>query len=345
MIETIDQNADIAERARWLQAFTAQRKVVEQGIHDRLPLAERTRRLRQAEAALPEEGVEDIRHLCAIADLLEDKLIEMLNVALGRATGTLAETHLPPGFQPKQEWEALRHPTCREERRWLFVGGMQEILHHYRDSGLALVAKERKSLLNRLSSDTKRVLLDLNRLDSHLVVSLGLSDADRAQITQFRTAALVVNTLYTAALGSDAGGVNDLLENSNNRFRVQYLATSAQLCLKLYGNVSIFHFRQLWLLKSMYPLLPPEADPAIFLEGLDDSERQRFQRSVAGSINRLSKQAAGDALSIWPILQIYRSDARFGRAFAKKRVTTRQEGLASVAPPTDASGTSWIPNI
>lgn len=341
-----DQGIDIAERAAWLKTFTVQRKIIEQGIRDNLPLTDRATRLTQAEAVLPVEGLEDMRHLDVIAGMLEDKLTEMLDVAQGRARGKLAAMRLPPDFKSDPSWDELRRPACRAERRWLFIGGMQEILHHYRDSGQVLILEERDRLLKQLTSSINHLRTTIDQLDSHLVVALALSDGDRAQIAQFRALAPAIDTLYKSALGAASEtDLQALLENSFNRFRVQFLATSAQLCLKLYGNVSIFHLRELWLLKSMYPLLPPEADPATLLESLADADRQRFQRSISGAINRLCKQAERDAAPIWPILQIYRFNPRYGRDLVKKRVAQASEGLASAAPPTDDFGASWIPGI
>ena len=346
LIETVDTDADSAQRATWLQAFKAQRTIIEQGIRDHLPPAERSVRLHLAEAALPVEELEDMQHLITIANLLEGKLVEMLDVAQGRAHGALTAPRLPPGFKANRTWDNLILPVCSDERRWLFVGGMQEILHHYRDSGRVLILEERDRLLKQLSSNINHLQTTFDQLDSHLVVALALSDGDRVQIAQFRALAPVIDTLYKSALAAKPKtGFQALLENSFNRFRIQFLATSAQLCLKLYGNVSIFHLKELWLLKSMYPLLPPEADPATFLEALEDSDRQRFQRSITGAINRLSKQAERDAAPIWPILQIYRFNPRYGRSFVKKRVTQTDEGLTGIAPPADNFGASWIPGI
>lgn len=344
LVETFDTDADSAQRAHWLEAFAVQRRIVEQGICDGISLAERATRLHQAEAALPVEALEDMQHLHAIAALLDDKLIEMLDVAQRRAPATLSETRLPPKLQPDPAWDVLRMPICREERRWLFVGGMQEILHHYRDSGRVLVMEEREKLLNQLSSRITHLLATLDQLDSHLVVALGLSDAERGQIAQFRAQARDVNALYATALGGELG-IHSLLENSFNRYRVQFLATTAQLCLRLYGNVSIPHLRELWLLKSMYPLLPPEVDPASLLASLPDAERQRFQRSIDGALRRLCQQAERDALPIWPILQVYRYNPRFGRKSVTQREAIADTGLASMSPPSDNHGISTIPGL
>lgn len=346
LIETFDTDADCVQRATWLEAFKAQRTIIEQGIRDRLPLAERTARLLQAEAALPEEDLEDMRHLITVAKLLEEKLTEMLDVAKGKARDALTTTRLPPNFKVEPSLGDLRSDTSVNERRWLFIGGMQEILHHYRDSGRVLILEERDRLLKQLSSNIHHLHAALDQLDSHLVVALATSESDRLRIAQFRALAPEIHTRYQSVLGATPEtGLQALLENSANRFRVQFLATSAQLCLRLYGNVSIFHLRELWLLKSMYPLLPPEADPATFLENLDDAQRQRFQRSINGALHRLCKQTENDASPIWSILQIYRYNPRFGRSFAKKKVVTTNDGYPSTPPPTYASGSGQTSEI
>ena len=179
LIETFDTDADSTQRATWLQAFKAQRTIIEQGIRDHLPPAKRSARLHQAEEALPEEDLEDMQHLIAIAKLLEGKLIEMLDVALGRASGALAKTHLPPNFKVEPSLKGLDNDTCVAERRWLFIGGMQEILYHYRDSGRVLILEDRDRLLKQLASSINHLHTTFDQLDSHLVVALALSDADR----------------------------------------------------------------------------------------------------------------------------------------------------------------------
>jgi hypothetical protein len=337
---------DIAQRAAWLDVFSAQRKIIVQGIIDGLPLSERAKRLRIAEASLPDVALEDLPHLDVIAGLLDDKMIEMLEVIQKRAKRPLSQTRLPADLEPNPEWDSLNHDTCRLERRWLFVGGMQEILFHYRDSARVLILDEIKKLLSQLSTSMAKTLAVLDQLDSHLVVSLVVSDLDRALVNKFRELTPEINTLYKNALGQTRDtGLQALLENSLNRYRIQFLATTAQLCLKIYGNVSIYHLRELWLLKSMYPLLQPATDPEGFIKNLADDEHKALQRSIDGSLNRLCKQAERDSLAIWPILRLYRYNPKFGRRLTKPPKDDDTEGFASIQPPSDGYGASIIRGI
>jgi len=329
-------NSDVSE---WLKAFAVQRKGIEQGIRERLCSDDRTARLAEADAALPELESPDADQLQRIADLLEDKLREMLEVVLRNGDPDRG-IRLPPDFDPGTDPESLRDQVSVDERLWLFKGGIQEILYRFRNQGEALILEERDRLLNALSSSVQKMANAIGKLNAHPVVVQALDAEETLRVEQTLEASRALAARYKTVLTSHEEGVTPLLEDNYYKLQGQFTAACAQLCLQLYGNVSNLHLRELLSLKAMDVLniLPCDAPPV----SLTESERKHLERKRDLMLKRVMARAKKESWPTWPILQLYNYDQRFGRRPPKARHRQHDEGLSSADMPTDRSGNPLV---
>jgi hypothetical protein len=319
----------------WVTAFSAQRKRVEQGIRERLSTDDRAVRLADADAALPDVDLSDADSLQLIADLLEAKLQEMLAVIL--SNGDLDRgVRLPRDFTPGPDLDALCDELHRDERLWLFKGGVQEILYRFRDQGNALVLEERNRLLRSLSASVRRMKDVVSELNAHPVVAQAFETDEVARIEQTLEAAQAVASRYASVLTSREAGVAPLLEDNYYQLQGQFTAACAQLCLEIYGNVSNLHLCKLLDLKALYLLdvLPSDAPEM----SLTEAERKHLERKRDWMLKRVMSRAKKESWPTWPILQLYNYDKRFGRLPPKTHHRQHDEGLTSAEMPTNRAG-------
>lgn len=325
----------------WLQAFRTQRDLVEHGIRQGLPLEARRQALRNAKLALPEVDLNDLTGLEAVADSLERKLGEMLDVILGRATGPLADVRLPRDFEAIPNMSHLSHPTYGEERQWLFIGSAQEILYEYRDRGRAFVLNERNLRLKDLSAGVKKMAGAIEALNSHLVVEQAFDLAERQEIAQTIDTAQRIKMMYESALRSGGDdSIEAVLENNANVFKAQFTLSCAKLALRLYGHVAKAHLQDLLSLKSIYVLQVPLVGDDLSRQ--EDAERKYLERSMERAMTGIYKRARQGAWPVWPLLQLYKYDTRFGCTPPKKRPGVLDEGLSSAPPPETRTGGSIL---
>ncbi|WP_374486533.1 hypothetical protein [Zoogloea sp.] len=332
--------AEHTDESEWVKVFVAQRKRIEQGIRERLPSADRARRLEEADNLLPVGDSTDSEPLHGIADRLEEKLQEMIAV-VHRGGDPRKGVRLPPNFDrgdaPEAHLEALLAEVSRDERLWLFTGGVREILYRFRDQGTALVLEERNRLLKALSVSVRRMETAIGELNAHPVVAQALDAADCQRIEQTREATLALVSRYETLLRSREDGVASLLEDNDYQLQGQFIAACAQLCLQLYGNVSNQHLRDLLSLKAIYWLSVTPANSAP--DHLSEAERKHLERKRNLILRRAVSRAKKELWPTWPILQLYNYDPRFGRLPARATESTHDEGGASFEMPTDRSGT------
>lgn len=319
----------------WITTFAEQRKLIEQGIRDRLPTKIRIVRLNEADSALPQVELPDSDGLQRIADQLERKLQEMLDVVLSGGSSDIG-VRLPPNFAPVHDTEALREPICVDERMWLFKGGVQEILYRFRDQGWSLILEERDKLLGRLSAGVLRIQLAVKQLNDHPVVAQALDVSEVVSIEQTLSSVRALVDRYKVILTSRDEGVASLLENNYYQLQGQFIASCAQLCLQLYGNVSHAHLGELLDLKSAHlPIVDVgESSPAAAAE----AQRKRLERKRNLVLRRVMIRAQKEKWPTWPILQLYKYDPRFGRARPREIHQSHDEGFDSKSMPTDRSG-------
>lgn len=331
------QQTPAAERSGvgdWVTAFAVQRKLIEQGIRDRLSPRDRAVRLIEADAALPEVDLPDSDALQRIADQLEMKLQEMLAVALGNGAPDI-DVRLPPNFDFGPAPELLGDEVFRDERLWLFKGGIQEILYRFRDQGNALVTEDRNRLLKSLSARVQQLQNVIAELNTHPVVAQALDVEDTLQIEQMLEAARTTVARYTSILTARESGVVSLLEDNYYQLQGQFTAACSQLCLQLYGNVSNTHLRDLLDLKGLYLLkvLPRESPLS-----LTEKERKHLERKRDLMLKRVMSRAKKESWPTWPILQLYQYDQRFGRLPAKAHHQQHDSGMPSAGVAVDRHG-------
>ncbi len=327
--------AEGSEAGNWVTAFAVQRKLIEQGIRDRLSPRDRAFRLAEADGALPDAYLPDSDALQHIADLLEEKLQEMLRVVLSKGCPDLG-VRLPPGFDFGSDLESLRDTVSRDERQWLFKGGIQEILYRFRDQGNALVMEERNRLLKSLSARVQQLEKVIAELNAHPVVAQALDADETLRIERTLEAARAIATRYSSILTSREAGVAPLLEDNYYQLQGQFTAACAQLCLQLYGNVSNLHLRDLLQLKALYVLdvLPSNDPPA----SLKETERKHLERKRDLMLKRVMLLAKKESWPTWPILQLYRYDQRFGRLPAKEHHQQHEAAMSTAGIPSELRG-------
>jgi hypothetical protein len=315
----LEVRPDASPRKIWLDAFLVQRKLIEQGIRDGLPLDQRAERLRHGQLALPTEDLEDFDEIERIATLLDDKFDELLDIVLASTSSAKLTAKLPPQLEITAQTGLLRDRICREERIWLFVGGMQEILYQYRDRGSALIIEKRNTLLPLLSTSLERALNAVTQLNGYLVVEQAFDAEQLRQINQLLEIAPRGRGFYETALTTcGKAGIEALLEENQNLLRTQFTVACAQLCLQLFGNVSKSILQNLLTLKSIYilQLIPSEPDTTKAI----DAERKYVERCIDRALKRIYNRAQREAWPVWPVLQLYHYDARLGRSKPKNRV-------------------------
>lgn len=318
----------------WVTAFTVQRKFIEQGIRDGLSIEDRAARLAEADTALPEVDLPDSDALQRIADQLEKKLREMLAVILRNGAPDI-DVRLPPDFDFGLDPESLSEEVFRDERLWLFKGGIQEILYRFRDQGNALVTEERNRLLKSLSVRVQQLQNVITELNTHPVVAQALDVEDTVRIEQMLEAARTTASRYASILTSREVGVVSLLEDNYYQLQGQFTAACSQLCLQLYGNVSNTHLRDLLDLKGLYLLkvLPSESP-----QPLTEKERKHLERKRDLMLKRVMLRAKKESWPTWPILQLYQYDQRFGRLPAKAHHQRHDSGIPSAGVAVDRHG-------
>lgn len=308
-----------AQVNQWIAAFRVQRVAIERGIRENQPLDVRSDALIAANRALPDEAFDDVVELEAIADRLEGKLKEMARAILH------AEVKLPGALsdvQEKCDLTLLQNDVCRDERRWLFVGGMVEILFQYRDRGQALVLGKRDQLLKRLAASADGISRIIRRLDGYLVIEQAIDVEQREEISRMLDSVGRVHAIYDHALrtGGDAG-IEAVLEDNYEKLKGQFLLACAQLSLQLYGNVSIALLEDLHTLKSFHIFIAPGVGPE--WTNSADADRKYFERSMKRALARVYEQARKESWPTWPIVELYQYNLRFGRkaprAHQKKR--------------------------
>lgn len=314
--QALDDAWDVAPEAQgidaWLHVFRRERVAVELAIHQRLPLERREAILRSAQAAMPDEGSDDVVELEAIATKLEVKLDEMLTVLLGRAAGPLSKVRLPPALEVADDLELLRHPICRDERRWLFVGRMLEILDQYRGHGRSLVLEQRKRLLDRLEAGVKTVTSTVQKLDSYLVVEQAFDLDQRAQVTQMLESVQQLQELYRSTLQSRGdGGLEAVLEDNYYTLKGQFLLACAKLAFQLYGQVAKDHLEALLALKSVYILQVPGTKQEE--DQTEEAKRKYLERVMQRALTQVHGRAQRESWPVLPVLRLYKYDSRFGR--------------------------------
>lgn len=330
-------DGDPCKVAEWISAFIVQRKEIERGIRANLSVRERETRLVDADAALPEIELPDSDGLQRVADRLEEKLQEMVGVILSGGAPNL-DVRLPSNFELGPGVETLREEIFRDERLWLFKGGIQEILYRFRDQGRALILEERDKLLGRLSASVLRMQEAVTQLNDHPVVAQALDASEMLDVEQTLSAARALVGRYEAILNSRETGVASLLENNYYQLQGQFIAACTQLCLQLYGNVSNAHLRELLDLKSVR--LPPIIDPRGSCPAAEaEAQRKHLERKRDLVLRRVMTRAKKEKWPTWPILQLYKYDPRFGRARPREIHQTHNAGLESACTPTDRSGT------
>lgn len=319
----------------WVATFVAQRKWVEQGIRERIPNGDRAARLAEADVALPDVDLPDFDALQRIADLLEAKLQEMLDVVLNNGDPDTG-VRLPPDFDLGTNPESLREEVYRDERLWLFKGGIQEILYRFRDQGNALVMEERNRLLKSLSARVQQLEKVIVELNAHPVVAQALDADEVLRIDQTLEAVRAIPLCYSSILTSREAGVTPLLEDNYYQLQGQFTAACAQLCLQLYGNVSNLHLRDLLNLKALYILdvLPSDTPPA----SLKETERKHLERKRDLMLKRVMLLAKKESWPTWPILQLYRYDQRFGRLPAKEHHQQHEAAMSTAGIPSELRG-------
>ncbi len=328
-----------ADVGAWVEAFVAQRKMIEQGIRDRLPSDERAARLEDADSALPDVELPDSDALQRVADLLEDKLREMHGVVIGGGDAVHG-VRLPPAFEPGPDLRTLLEKGRQDERLWLFKGGIQEVLYRFRDQGKAFVCEERDRLLTRLSSSVHQLEKVVATLEAHPVVAQAFGTDDGQRTAAALEAARAMASRYADMLTSLEEGVVSLLEKNYYRLESQFTASCALVCLQLYGNVSNAHLHDLLLLKSVHGLAHTAGQATAESTARDDREatRKRLERKRDAMLKRVMGRAKKESWPTWPILQLYHYDARFGRKPPRKSDPPQDEGLTGATAPTDRHG-------
>lgn len=310
-----DQHAPENDFEGWRQAFRTQRKLVLAGVTARRPPAERRTTLQHAIEMLPDLQTGDEGALEIIADDLEAKLREMIDVIHGSARGDLIYKARPLTINTETLPEDLLHDYWRNERRWLFVCGAQEILHEYRDYGRHLLLKMRNDLLEALSDGVSLVSETIATLNSHLLVEHCLDDSQHAEIASAVEGVCSIRSLYDAVLTTTGrDGLTGILDKNWYRVRNQFTVAGTLLALRLYGHVTTDALERLLALKSMSYLDRSSGD---YITGdVSESERKHNERNRTRAVASLMASANRSKWPIWPILQLYRYNQRYGRQSA-----------------------------
>jgi len=333
--------------SKWIKTFRAQRRVIERGI--RKPLSKyirpvdpkvtrRNERLAALEIAEEATGVIDAleekeaeegaevtkdellatrKELRKVADKLEEKLVEMANAIIDakiQLPKTLTDSlHIPDVIDLMEEGR-------NEERSWLFIGGMVEILFKYRNQGAALVLNELDKLLKRLDSSAKGIIAIIGELDDHLVIEQSIDIDQREQISKFLNAVHQTRKIY------NENNIRPFLENNPLQLRSQFLLACAQLSLQLYGNVSIKHLTDLYEMKCIYKFNVAGAFGVSM--PLADDEYKYFERKLNMVLDRVYNNVRRES---WPILHLYKHNKRFGRkeplSVEEKKDSNDQSGI------------------
>lgn len=310
-----EQPAAESDFEGWRQAFRTQRKLVQAGITARLSRVERLATLRQAIEALPDLQAGDEGALEIIADDLEAKLREMVDVIYGSARGSLIYTARPPTINTEALPEDLLEDYWRDERRWLFVCGAQDILHDYRDHGRHLLLKMREDLLQGLADGVAQVSGTIAALNGHLMVEHCLDDSQHAEIASALAGIRGAQALYQEVLTTSGGdGLTGILDKNWYRVRNQFTVACSLLSLRLYGHITTDALERLLALKSVSYLDRSSDD--YHLGEVPESERKHNERNRVRAVAALMSSANRSKWPIWPILQLYRYNERYGRRSA-----------------------------
>ena len=310
-----DQPATESDFEGWRQVFRSQRKLVLAGITARRPSAERKATLRHAIETLPDLQGSDEGALEIIADGLEAKLQEMMGVIHGTARGDLIFTAQPPTIDTAALPEDLLDGYWCDERRWLFLCGAQDILYEYREHGRHLILKTRQDLLKKLSEGASLVSESIAALNSYLLVEHGLDDSQHAEIASAVERVFGIRSLYDALLTTTGReGLTGVLDKNWYRVRNQFTVTCTLLALRLYGHVTTDALERFLALKSASYL--ERSSDEYSISEVCESERKHNERNRARAVASLMASANRSKWPIWPVLQLYRYNERYGRRSA-----------------------------
>ena len=295
----------------WRSAFRKHQELVREGIATHRPRPEREATLKQAKL-VPDFETDDVGDLEIVASILENKLCDMVAVVKGEARGDLAYVATPPDLAIDSLPADLLDDFCVEERRWLFVGGALEMIHDYRDRGRHLLLKERQGLLRSLHDGISQISNAISELNSHLLVEYVLSDGQHAEIAgaiqRIRAAHSQYETFLTST-GHD--GLSGVMEKNWYRIRNQFTVACTLLALRIYGNITKDALERLLVIKSVgYLELPSDGPPT---QVPSDAERKHNERNRVRAVAAVTRSAKGSRSPVWPILQLYLYNARYGR--------------------------------
>ncbi len=305
----------------YIDEFLTWKRKVEDGIRNIEPELVQTETLKQAENSLYDLDNDLDPDLNDIQIILEEKLDEIIEAINGKWCSGNARK-LPPELNPPNKRYSdsittLHRKISRRQRNFLFIGMMREILHQYRDEGLALIVERRNVLLEKLESAAETFGGVIRSTQRHIVIDQYLSPTDRQQIEKALSQnASVARIFRTIATERGDIGVAAMLENNGQQLRTQYVAACAHVCLRLYGHVTPDILHRLLGLKSSHYL---ERWAPGGLHGRERAADQKQMSRLRGSaLKRALKQAEQESWLSLPILKFYAYDPHF---FLRRRET------------------------
>lgn len=311
----------LLERAAWIAGFREQRAFVLHGIEE--GQSDEARHLtveRAAQALFGNRGstvpFEEYVELNGCARALDDKLQEMLAVLSGQKPSGKTKVRIPDnplGWSTDQ----LTSVVCAEERRFLFVGGMLEIIHRLRDLKHAMTLKVRDQLLDQLANSTASLRNTIEQLNTFDLVEVNTSAAQRRRVEALLTQADKAREFYQQILSpADSDLSATLAARGGLLVRRQYIECAFDLALQLYGVETLAFEELLWNLKGI-------DDPDIVPE--DERPTQENLASFMDDcrtrvMERVLRRAKDEKWALLPVLQLfYIPRSRFGRRNVTRR--------------------------
>lgn len=294
----------------YVEVFNAHRLGIESGIRQGDSEVQRSAKLDAAETHLEAAWSISGEELIDITGELENKLLEMIDAIQGRRRGA-EPRQLPEGVTDGLMIHSLKRSIAARERAFLFTSAMHEILHKYRDNGLALIATERNLRIKKLEAAVSSLIKTVAALRCHLIIEQSLSVNQRIGIdAALSGASQTYQVLSEVAMSSGENGLKTMLEDNFNKVRTQYTIACAHLCLITFGNVSREIMRKLLGLKSTHYLVKIES--AEKPRRKQESEDKLIDRQLKRALGLAMKRAQSDDLPILPILKLFSYDTRFG---------------------------------
>jgi hypothetical protein len=302
----------------WLEIFKVQRPLVEIGIRQGHDDSKRRAVLGTALELLPEHDFTDSADLDDVFTLLDDKLVEMVDVIKGYGGDRLARVKLPCPLDGRDYVDQLNAQIARDERRFLFEGGIREKLYQYRDQGVAMVAADRRRLLKKLYSGIDQVRESIIALNAYLVVTDSFALEQNRLIEQMLQTGGDVEVLYDTVLTAEGeASITSLLKANGYQLRTQFTVACGRLCLRLFGHVSDEILQKLLMLKSIDYL--NRWDIELAPDGVLEAERKRLERDINAALSRMPARSKQENWPVLPLLQLFSYNLRYGRSIAQPR--------------------------